>query len=282
MRRTAFVLAGGGSFGAVQVGMLQALLAHRVTPDVIVGSSVGAINGAYFAGSPDAAGVKRLEAIWRGLRRQDVFPLGWRSLVGLLGRRNYMVEPDGLRRLLEANLPFRDLERAAVPLYVVATDVLGGATVRLSSGPAVEAVLASCAIPAAFPPARIDGRHLMDGAVASNTPVPSAIELGATRLIVLPTGYACALEAPPTRAIAIMLHAVTLLTAHQLVADLEHYGGQVEIVTVPPLCPLSVSPYDFSRAGELIEKAAAQTRRWLDQGGMDKRRIPGALRPHQD
>jgi NTE family protein len=282
MRRTAFVLAGGGSFGAVQVGMLQALLAHRVTPDVIVGSSVGAINGAYFAGSPDAAGVKRLEAIWRGLRRQDVFRLGWRSLVGLLGRRNYMVEPDGLRRLLEANLPFRDLERAAVPLHVVATDVLGGATVRLSSGPAVEAVLASCAIPAAFPPARIDGRHLMDGAVASNTPVRSAIELGATRLIVLPTGYACALEAPPTRAIAIMLHAVTLLTAHQLVADLEHYGGQVEIVTVPPLCPLSVSPYDFSRAGELIEKAAAQTRRWLDQGGMDKRRIPGALRPHQD
>jgi NTE family protein len=282
MRRTAFVLAGGGSFGAVQVGMLQALLAHRVTPDVIVGSSVGAINGAYFAGSPDAAGVKRLEAIWRGLRRQDVFPLGWRSLVGLLGRRNYMVEPDGLRRLLEANLPFRDLERAAVPLHVVATDVLGGATVRLSSGPAVEAVLASCAIPAAFPPARIDGRHLMDGAVASNTPVRSAIELGATRLIVLPTGYACALEAPPSRPIAIMLHAITLLTAHQLVSDLEHYCAQVEIVTVPPLCPLSVSPYDFSRAGELIEKAAAQTRRWLDQGGMDKRRIPGALRPHQD
>ena len=281
-RRTAFVLAGGGSFGAVQVGMLQELLARGITPDLVVGASVGAINGAYLAGDPTPEGVKRLEAIWRGLRRRDVFPLGWRSLIGLLGRRNYMVEPDGLRRLLEAHLPFRDLERAAVPLHVVATDVLGGATVRLSSGPAVEAVLASCAIPAAFPPARIDGRHLMDGAVASNTPVRSAIELGATRLVVLPTGYACALEAPPSRAIAIMLHAITLLTAHQLVADLEHYGTQVEIVTVPPLCPLSVSPYDFSRAGELIDKAAAQTRRWLDQGGMDKQRIPAALRPHQD
>lgn len=281
-RRTAFVLAGGGSFGAVQVGMLQALLAHEVAPDLIVGSSVGAINGAYLAGDPTPEGVKRLAAIWRGLRRRDVFPLGWRSLIGLLGRRNFMVQADGLRRLLEANLPFRDLERAAVPLHVVATDVLGGATVRLSSGPAVEAVLASCAIPAAFPPVRIDGRHLMDGAVASNTPVRSAIELGATRLIVLPTGYACALDAPPTRAIAIMLHAITLLTAHQLVADLEHYGAQAQIVTVPPLCPLSVSPYDFSRAGELIDKAAAQTQRWLDQGGVDSHRIPGALRPHED
>ena len=280
--KTAFVLAGGGSFGAVQVGMLRELLARGIGPDLVVGASAGAINGAYLAGNPTADGVTRLEAIWRGLRRQDVFPLGWRSLGGLLGRRNFMVEPDGLRRLLEANLPFRDLERAAVPLHVVATDVLGGATVRLSRGPAIEAVLASCAIPAAFPPVRIDGRHLMDGAVASNTPVRSAIELGATRLVVLPTGYACALEAPPTRAIAIMLHAITLLTAHQLVADLEHYGAQVEIVTVPPLCPLSVSPYDFSRAGELIDKAAAQTRRWLDEGGMDKQRIPGALRPHKD
>ena len=280
--KTAFVLAGGGSFGAVQVGMLRELLARDIAPDLIVGASVGAINGAYLAGNPTVESVKRLDALWRGLRRRDVFPLGWRALAGLLGRRNFMVEADGLRRLLEENLPFRDVEQAAVPLHVVATDVLSGATVRLSEGPAVEAVLASCAIPAAFPPARIGGRHLMDGAVASNTPVRAAIELGATRLVVLPTGYACALDGPPTRPIAIMLHAITLLTAHQLVADLEHYGTQVEIVTVPPLCPLTVSPYDFSRAGELIEKAAAQTRRWLDQGGLEKHRIPGALRPHQD
>jgi NTE family protein len=280
--KTAFVLAGGGSFGAVQVGMLRALLERDIAPDLVVGASAGAINGAYLAGNPTLEGVARLEAIWRGLRRRDVFPIGWRSLIGLLGRRNFMVEPDGLRRLLEENLPFRDLAKAALPLHVVATEVLGGATVRLSSGPAVEAVLASCAIPAAFPPVHINGRHLMDGAVASNTPVRSAIELGATRLLVLPTGYACALESPPTRPIAIMLHAITLLTAHQLVADLEHYGAEVEIVTVPPLCPLAVSPYDFSRAAELIDKATAQTRRWLDQGGMDKRRIPGALRPHED
>jgi NTE family protein len=276
------VLAGGGSLGAVQAGMLRELLAHGVAPDLVVGSSVGAINGAYLAGSPTLQGVARLEAIWRGLRRQEVFPVTWRSVVGLIGRRNYMVDPRGLRRLLEQNLPYQELERASVPLHVVATDALGGAAVRLSAGPVVEAVLASCAIPAAFPLVRIGERYLMDGAVASNTPIRAAIELGASRLVVLPSGYACALESPPRGAIATMLHAITLLTAHQLVAELERYNGQVEIVTVPPLCPLAVSPYDFSHGGELIERAAAQTRRWLEQGGMEKHRIPGALRSHQD
>lgn len=280
--KTAFVLAGGGSFGAVQVGMLRELLAHGVAPDLVVGSSVGAINGAHLAGSPTAEGVARLEAIWRGLRRHDVFPVTLRSLVGLIGRRNYVVDPRGIRQLLEENLPYERLEQAALPLHVVATDVLGGAVVRLSSGSAIEAVLASCAIPAAFPPVRVGERYLMDGAVASNTPIRVAMELGATRLIVLPTGYACALDAPPRSAIGTMLHAITLLTAHQLVTELERYSAEADIITVPPLCPLAVSPYDFSQAGELIERAATQTRRWLEKGGLEKHRIPGALRPHQD
>ena len=280
--QTAFVLAGGGSFGAVQVGMLRELLVDGVTPDFIVGSSVGAINGAYLAGSPTLQGVARLEALWRGLRRQDVFPVSLRSVIGLLGRRNFVVDSCGVRRLLEDNLPYRALENAACPLHLVATDLLGGAVVPLSAGPVVDAVLASCAIPAAFPPVRIGERYLVDGAVASNTPIRAAMELGASRLVVLPTGYACALESPPRGAFALMLHAITLLTARQLVTDLERYSSEVEIVTVPPLCPLTVSPYDFSRGSELIERAATQTRRWLDQGGIGKHRIPGALRLHKD
>lgn len=280
--KTAFVLAGGGSFGAVQAGMLRELLRHGVTPDFVVGASVGAINGAYLAAEPTMEGVGRLEALWRGLRRRDVFPVGLRSLAGLLGRRNFMVAPDGLRRLLERHLPYEAIERAAIPLHVVATDLLGGTVVRLSTGSLVDAVLASCAIPAAFPPVLIGERFLVDGAVASNTPIRAALELGAQRLVVLPTGYACALERPPQGAVALMLHAITLLTARQLVSDLERYAGEVEIVTVPPLCPLALSPYDFSRGGELIERAAEQTGRWLDRGGMGTHRIPGALRPHED
>ena len=276
------MLAGGGSIGAVQVGMLRELLAAGVAPDVVVGSSAGAINGAYLAGAPSLEGIRRLEAIWRGLARRQVFPITLRSMIGAIARRGPLVDPGGLRGLLEAHLPYRELESAAVPLHVVATDLLGGGLVRLSSGSAVDAVLASCAIPGAFPPVRIGEQHLVDGAVASNTPIRVALELGATRLIVLPSGYACALEAPPRGAIAAGLHAITLLIAHQLVADLERCGGEVEIVTVPPLCPLAVSPYDFSQAGELIERAAAQTRRWIERGGLRKQRIPGALRPHED
>lgn len=278
---TAFVLAGGGSFGAVQVGMLRELLARDVVPDLVVGSSVGAINGAQLAGAPTREGVARLEAIWRGLSRRDVFPLTWRSVLGLATRRDFIVESSGVRRLLEANLAYREIERAAVPLHVVATDLLGGAAIRLSSGPVVEAVLASCAIPGAFPPVRIGEHYLIDGAVASNTPIRVAIELGAKRLVVLPTGFACSIEKPPRGAIASLMHAVNLLVAHQLVSELERYGGDAEIVTVPPLCPLSLSPYDFSHAGELIERAAEQTRRWLEAGGLGKHRIPGALRPHE-
>jgi NTE family protein len=278
--RTAFVLAGGGSFGAVQVGMLRELVRAGIVPDLVVGSSVGAINGAYFAGAPTMEGVARLEAIWRGLRRSEVFPITWRSLVGLFSHRNFVVDPGGLRHLVEERLPYRELEQAAIPLHVVATNLLGGGSVRLSSGPAVEAVLASCAIPGAFPPVRLGERHLIDGAVASNTPISVAVELGVKRVIVLPTGFACSLEAPPRDAIASALHAITLLIAHQLVMDLERCRGQAEIVTVPPLCPLSWSPYDFSHAGDLIEQAAAQTRRWLERGGLGKHRIPGALLPH--
>jgi len=279
---TAFVLAGGGSIGAVQVGMLRELLTHGLKPDLIVGSSVGAINGAYLAGVPGLEGMQQLEAIWRGLQRRDVFPITWRSMMGAVTRHSSLVDPNGLRRLLEKHLPYRELERAAIPLHIVATDLLGGGLVKLSSGSAVDAVLASCAIPGAFPPVRIGEHHLVDGAVASNTPIRVALELGATRILVLPSGYACALESPPRGAVATALHAITLLIAHQLVMDLERCGGQVELITVPPLCPLAVSPYDFSRAGELIERAAVQTRAWLQKGGLEKQRIPGALRPHQD
>ena len=262
--------------------MLRELVGYGVRPDMVVGSSVGAINGAYFAGAPGPEGVARLEAIWRALHRRDVFPITLRSISGFVARRQPLVDASGLRDLLQRHLSYAELEHAPLPVHVVATDLLHGGTVRLSKGPAIDAVLASCAIPAAFPPVVIDDHHLVDGAVASNTPVAVAVELGAQRIVVLPTGYACALQEPPRGAIACALQAITLLTANQLVVEIERFRDQVEIVTVPPLCPLSVSPYDFSHGGELIDRAAAQTRRWLQNGGLEKHKIPGALRPHVD
>ncbi|MGH2396651.1 MAG: patatin-like phospholipase family protein, partial [bacterium] len=217
-----------------------------------------------------------------GLKRRDVFPVTLRRLAGLFFESASLVDPGGLRRLIEAHLPYRNLENAATPMHIATTDLLSGAPVLLSSGPVVDAILASCAIPAAFPPVCIGKDYLIDGAIASNTPVMAAVELGASRLVVLPTGFACALTAPPATAIASALHALNLLVAHQLVHDLEQLAGKVEVTTVPPLCPLAVSPYDFSRAHELIERGAENTRRWLESGGLTHQRIPGALRPHVD
>ena len=154
--------------------MLRELLA-RVTPDLVVGSSVGAINGAYLAAGATQERIAQLEAIWRKLRRRDVFPFSLRSLVALFGRRNFMVDPGGMRGLLEENLPYRSFAQAAVPLHVVATDLLHGSAVRISEGSVVDAVLASSAIPGAFPPVRLGEHFLMDGAVASNTPIRTAL-----------------------------------------------------------------------------------------------------------
>ncbi|MGV8805089.1 MAG: patatin-like phospholipase family protein [Polaromonas sp.] len=282
--KTAFVFAGGGSFGAIQVGMLGALLAHGVQPDLVVGASVGALNGAYFAGNPTLQGVRQLEQLWCGMKRSTVFPMSLRRVAGMFSHSSSLADASGLRALIAQHLPFERLEQAALALHVVATGQLHGEAVCLSSGPAVDAILASCAIPAIFPAVQLGGRYLIDGAIAGNTPVSTAAALGASRLIVLPTGYACALSAPPTSAIGCALHALNMLMAHQLVQDLELLADRpdLEVLTVPPLCPLSASAYDFSRAAELIERAGQSTRRWLEQGGLERQNIPGALRPHTD
>ncbi len=110
--KTAFVFAGGGSFGAIQVGMLQSLAAHGITADMVVGSSVGALNGAFYASDPTPAGVERLAKIWRGLTRHDVFPITWKTMLGFLWRRDFLIPHDGVRKLVEDNIPFRNLEEA--------------------------------------------------------------------------------------------------------------------------------------------------------------------------
>jgi NTE family protein len=279
-KRTAFVLAGGGSFGAVQVGMLRALMAHEVRADFVVGASVGAINGAYFAGRPDAAGVASLVTIWEGLSRRDVFPVTWRSLLGMLRGAGGLVGPEGVRRLLESHLPYRNLEDAAIPMYVVATNVLSGELEVFSKGPAIPAIIASAAIPAAFAPVWHDLKYLVDGALTSNTPVKVAMTEGAERIIVLPTGYACALMRPPQGPVASALHAVSLLIARQLAHEVESIKEKVELRIVPPLCPLTGSAYDFSQSRLLMQRATEVAEQWISSGGLSQYDMPGALKAH--
>jgi NTE family protein len=278
---TAFVLAGGGSLGAVQVGMLAALVRRGIVPDLVVGASVGAINAAYYAAEPDDRGVERLKRIWLKLRRTDVFPFSpMASVLGFFGKADHLVAAAPLRSLIESELPYQRLEEARLPCYVVATDALEGTDVVLSSGPAATALLASAAIPAVFPPVMIEGRFLLDGGVANNTPISIAVKLGATRVIVLPTGTSCALQALPRGTIGLALHALNLLIMRQLVNDIERFSGVAEVVMVPPLCPLATTTYDFSKSADLIRRAEAATRLWLRTDGLDRLGASPALLPH--
>jgi NTE family protein len=278
--KTAFVLAGGGSFGAVQVGMLHSLAAHGVGADMVVGSSVGALNGAFYAGDPTLDGVKRLAEIWRGLHRRDVFPINWRTVLGVLRHRDFLIPHDGVRKLIDDHIPYRNLQDAKIPVHIVTTDIISGDSVVLSEGSTAEAIVASTAIPGAFAPIRYKDFYLADGAISSNTPIQVAVRKGARRLIILPTGHACATDAPPIGAVANALHALTLLIARQLVSELETLGPDIEYFVVPPLCPLVGSPYDFSRTADHIDRAIVTTDAWLAQHGLQQGKIPDEMRPH--
>lgn len=201
-------------------------------------------------------------------------------MLAFLARRDCLVSSDGVRQLIDLHLPYRDLEHAKVPVHVVATDLLSGESVVLSKGSASQAILASTAIPFAFPPVLLERRYLADGAVTCNTPVMVAVELGARGLVVLPTGYACALETPPRGAIACALHSLTLLIARQLLHELSSLTPEIDFCIVPPLCPVRNSPYDFAMTGELIERAAESTNAWIAGGGLTRREIVHHMHKH--
>ncbi len=277
---TAFVLSGGASLGAVQVGMLEALYERGIAPDLIVGTSAGALNGAFIASRPQTVATARaLGAIWRGLRRGQVFPLHpLTGLLGFAGARDHLVPASGLRRLIATHVECRDLRQMAIPLHVVAVDVITGEELRLSRGPAVDAVLASAAIPSVLSPVPWRDRVLMDGGVANNTPISHAIELGARRLYVLPTGHACALEEAPGSALGMALHAISLLTHRRLVDDIERHRCDARLIVLPPPCPLRVQPIDFGHADALIGRALRDARAFLDAGGEDQ--PPLRMHPH--
>jgi NTE family protein len=258
-------MSGGASLGAIQVGMLQALAERDIVPDLVFGASAGALNAAWVAGDPTLAGVDALAEIWISLRTRDIFPL--RPLTGLLGfvgRRSSLVSAGGLRSLVARYVRFERLEDAPIPLCVVATEVISGKEIALSRGNAVDAIIASAAVPGVFPPVIIDERVLMDGAVVNNTPISNAIDAGATRIYVLPTSYACTLAEPPSSALAVTLQAISLLVQQRLIEDVKELQGAVDLRVIPPLCPLAVSPTDFSHARELIDDARERAGRWLD------------------
>jgi NTE family protein len=228
---TALVLAGGSTRGAIQVGMLQVLAEHGFVPDRIFGSSVGAINGVAFAADPTREGVERMSQVWLRIRREDVYPQG--RLHGpwlYLQQRDAVYSNSGLRTIIEEGFPHERLEDAVVPVEVVATSLTDGGERWFTYGPAVEAVLASSAMPAIFPPVEVDGERYIDGGVVDNVPIQRAIDAGATRLVVL-------LCSPPVfeppvsrRPVEGMVNALFIAIHARFVRDMSHLPEGVEVI----------------------------------------------------
>ena len=278
--KTAFVMTGGGSLGAVHVGMLRALTAAGVAADLVVGASAGAINAVGYAAGPDrTAAVTALEQLWEGVRRKDL--ARWRP--GLLfrlvsTRRNHLFSLDRVERRLRGIAPVENLEDCAIPCGVVATDVAYGVEVVLREGAALEAVLAASAVPGIWRPRRVGGRLLMDGGVGSHAPVSEAVRMGATRVVLLPVGYSCKLGTEPESPLEMMIQGLLISQVRQLTAELDAYGTRIPIRVVPPPCPIDVSPVDFGQSGRLITEAYEAARAWLEADGLESAELPDSLR----
>ncbi|TAM93638.1 MAG: patatin-like phospholipase family protein [Jatrophihabitans sp.] len=281
---TAFVLSGGGNLGAVQVGMLRALTEAGVTPDLLVGTSVGAINAGFVAAhGTGSAALQTLQRQWIGTRRHDIFPIDpARHLRAVTGSTASLFSNAGLRRIVQTHLAGVRLERTAIAVRVIATDLLSGLEAVLEHGDATTAILASTAIPGIYPPVVVgDGPPLVDGGLADNTAVSVAVQAGADRVIVLPTGFPCALSGAPRSAIAISLQALGIMIQQRLIQDMERMAARTKIATMPPLCPVKVSPLDFGQTGALIERAYRESVRWIDAGGLERARPEQYLAPHR-
>jgi NTE family protein len=277
----AFVFTGGGSHGAIQVGMLLALEEKGITPDLVIGTSVGAINAAFIAGRPYGGAARELADVWNGLQRSDVFPASpLRGISGIFGRSDHLVNPKPLRRLLERVISFERLEDAPIETRCIATDLLSGQPVELTSGNAVDAIVASSALPGLLPPIEISGRLLIDGGVSNNVPISNAVQAGATTVYVLSAGHACSPSQQIRGALHVLLHSMSVMIHDRLATQAVLHGDSVDLRVFPILCPVETSIVDFSKSSELIERSYAQSIGWLSGGTEGDGSVRSTLHHH--
>ncbi|MCU4186092.1 patatin-like phospholipase family protein [Acidiferrimicrobium sp. IK] len=260
---TAWVLPGGASMGAIQVGQAEALVAAGHAPDLLIGTSAGSLNAAWLAADPTPRGVASLRRLWLEVRRNQIFPFRPVAAgLGLLGRRDHLVPNTALTRWLSAHLPYRRLEEARLPITVTATDLDTGDPVYFSSGDAIPALVASCAVPGVFPPVALGGRTLVDGGLAADAPIEVAMEAGADRIFVLPTLG----PTPPGRprgAGDVLLRSVNLMLGNARDSEIGPWADRVDIFVVPAPWVPGVSPFSFSHGLQLMTEARARTEAWL-------------------
>ena len=252
----AFVLSGGGNLGALQIGMLRALVERGVQPDVVLGCSVGAINGAGLAEDPTTAGVGRMERLWRELDGKKLMPRSVLPPAVALARRGEAISDNtGLRQALEERLTARSFEELAVPFQCVATDVIGVREVWFASGPLIEPILASAALPAVYPSVVIDGVRYLDGAIVDDVPVSRAVELGASTIYVLQVSGFARPRPEPRRPLDVAIQSYWIARHHRFKRELEAVPADVDVHLLPTGQTPSMRFDDFTRSAELMSLA---------------------------
>lgn len=261
-RPLAFVLSGGGAFGSGQVGMLRALARRGLRPDLIVGSSIGALHGAVLAARPDDA-AELLAAFWVGASRRTVFG-GRADVARCLVRQRSLTTFDRLGPLLDDALGAKGFHDLEIPFAAVATDGLDGQPVLLDQGDLRAALAASAAVPGVFPAVTIDGRPYVDGGVSANVPVRQALAFGAASVLVLDVTPPVAATAVPSGVVKSLLHSVSLMLRNQRADATEHLAGRPPVVVLPSSTPPDMGSFNFAHTARLIADAEAATVAALD------------------
>jgi NTE family protein len=247
---TALVLGGGGSRGAVGVGLYRAIVELGIPIDLVVSSSIGAVNGAMIAAGMAPA---KLEECWKALRRCDVVGSHWQFLRLLTGSSS-LYSNESLRRLLRCHLPVRSFSELRIPLVIVGTDLETGRAMALSEGDLIEAVLASTALPGLFPPILWKGRNLVDGGLSDNVPIDLAVGRGAKRVIGMLCGCAKGFVGP-MNIVSVVGQSFSLAINARYRCDMGVYGSRVELHIMEPCFESALNLLDFDRAWTLIEPA---------------------------
>jgi NTE family protein len=268
--RVAFVLGGGGVHGAAEVGMLQALAEHGIEPDLVVGTSVGALNGALLAADPSTA-LSRLTHLWTTIDEYSPFDASLIERASTFARtRTHLHGNHRLQRMLLSHLDVRRFDQLALPFQCVAASIERAGARWFHEGELVPALLATTAVPGLLPPVEIDGEHYLDGGLVDSIPVGRAVDLGARRIYVLQVGRIEQPLVPPTRPWEVGLVAFEIARRHRFVDAMERIPDGVEVHVLPSgadLEPTDTAQFryrDTSNIAERIAGAAAASRAYLD------------------
>jgi len=250
---TALVLCGGGGRGAVEVGLYRAVVELAVPIGLIVGTSVGAINGAAIAAGvpPDA-----LARLWKSLRRQDLFALN-RQLFWRLIWTNSLYDHRPLRRFLERVLPVRTFEDLRIPLIGTGTDFQTGQPVYWREGNLLDAIMASVAMPGLFPPQVVGGVQVVDGGITDNVPIDVAVAEGADTVIFMLCACCERTNRPVRGLLPVLRRALSIAIDRKYHADIERHAGQAHLIAIEPPIDREIDLLDFSHTVELIEEGYA-------------------------